>query len=185
MLQHDWTFIDTETTGLDPKKHEIIEIGCVRASWRPDLFGALSLTIIGEQEWKIIPEHIELAEPRALEVNGYNTRDWSDAKDARTVMEEFVQFAHDSVFVAQNVTFDWSFILATAHRVGVPIERTFFYNKLDLGSIALGKLYKQRVLERYTLRHLAGYFGVDNAQAHTALSDARTGMNICKKLLDE
>lgn len=47
MKKHNLAFVDTETTGLDFDKHEIISIGCVIASqdWSS---GKLKLTQLDE-----------------------------------------------------------------------------------------------------------------------------------------
>ncbi len=83
MKYHRLAFIDTETTGLDPNFHEVIEIGCVVADWKPDLFGERTLVESSTLDIKIIPEHIERADPKALAVNHYAKRDWSQAIQRR------------------------------------------------------------------------------------------------------
>ena len=60
-------FLDVETTGLDPRAHEIVEIAIVA------LDGQVLL------DTKVKPQNIEAASPRALEINGYNEADWADA----------------------------------------------------------------------------------------------------------
>jgi DNA polymerase-3 subunit epsilon len=177
-------FIDTETTGLDPTRHEVIEIGCVIAVVQPVLLGIPTLTIQKELNIKIIPEHIETADPGALRVNGYNTRDWSDAIPLQQAMETLTSTLQGSIFIAQNVSFDWSFLVNAAGKTKVPLDRAVFYAKLDLGSIARGKFAGQSVAPaKYTLRGLCEHFGIKNEQAHTALSDAKAAFEIYKRLL--
>ena len=177
-------FIDTETTGLDPTRHEVIEIGCVIAVSQPMLLGTPTLTIARELEIKIVPEHIETADPGALRVNGYNTRDWSDAIPLQVAMETLVAAVQGAIVVGQNVAFDWSFLVNAAGKTKVPLDRAVFYAKLDLGSIARGKFAGQAVVPaKYTLRGLCEHFGIKNEQAHTALSDAKATFEIYKRLL--
>ena len=57
MRKHNFAFIDIETTGLNLRKHEIIEIGVVLTT--------PTLEIIEEFEIKIKPENIESADPVA------------------------------------------------------------------------------------------------------------------------
>ena len=65
----DLVFIDTETTGLDPSIHELIEIGFVRV--KQDWNGEKpTFEIIEEWDQKIRPEHIKTADPTSLKING-------------------------------------------------------------------------------------------------------------------
>ncbi|MCR4306655.1 MAG: exonuclease domain-containing protein, partial [Candidatus Yonathbacteria bacterium] len=82
MKERNLAFIDLETTGLELKKHEIIEIGCIVARQIPresSETGGAYLEIIEEFEIKVKPEHIETADPVGLEINGYREDDWKDA----------------------------------------------------------------------------------------------------------
>jgi DNA polymerase-3 subunit epsilon len=72
-------FIDLETTGLDPVKHEILQIGIVRVDAR-------TLTIHSQIELKVIPVRIIDAEAKALEVNGYREELWIDAVPLRDAL---------------------------------------------------------------------------------------------------
>ena len=81
MKKHNLAFIDIETTGLSPLKHEIIEIGCVLVS--PDL------KVLEEFELKIKPENIEAADPLSLKINHYNERDWQKALTLGKAMKFF------------------------------------------------------------------------------------------------
>ncbi len=181
MRERRLAFVDTETTGLDPLFHEVIEIGCILAEFRSDLFGAPILEKIGEREWKLIPEHIDRADPQALRINRFQERDWGAALSKATALEEFSTFARGSALVAQNVTFDWSFLLHEARRAKVDLERAFF-GKYDLASFAIGRLFPRIELQSYSLARLAAHYGVENPDAHTALSDAETAFRICKRI---
>ncbi len=177
-------FIDIETTGLDPTRHEIIEIGCVIAVPQPALLGPGTYTIARELEIKIIPTHIETAEPKALEVNGYHKRDWSDAVPLQQAMETLCAATQGAVMVAQNVSFDWSFLVKAAGETRVPLDRALWWHKVDIGSMAMGKFVgKVDAPKRYNLRGFCEHFGIKNTDAHTALSDTRATFEIYKKLI--
>jgi DNA polymerase III epsilon subunit-like protein len=68
MREKKLAFIDLETTGMDPLKHEIIEIGCLLAK----LDDKGQYVELESFELKVKPEHIETAEQEALRVNGYD-----------------------------------------------------------------------------------------------------------------
>ena len=183
MKKHRLAFVDLETTGLDPFRHEIIEIGIVIAEPQGDLFGKQSLELLSEHTIGVKPEHIETAEPKALEINRYHKRSWDHALPPAEALRECARILNGSVFVAQNVTFDWTFLRMAAEHHGIDLERAVYYHKHDLGSMVFGKLYHDPDLFKFTLREMSTYFDVKNDDAHTALSDARATFEICKKLL--
>lgn len=183
MKKHRIAFVDLETTGLDPLKHEIIEIGIVLADQHGDLFGEQTLEFISEHEIRLTPEHIETADPVALKVSRYHERDWSHAVAQKDGIATAVKLIEGCVFVGQNVAFDWSFLICSGKTYGIDIDSKVHYHKLDLASMAFGKLYHDKRLRKFSLREMADYFGVVNHDAHTALADARATFEVCKKLL--
>jgi len=91
-----YAIIDIETTGLDPYKHEIIEIA-----------------IITEDESyhaKVIPTNIEYASPKALEINGYNEKDWFGAVPARDVAVRASRLLDGKIIIGHNPSFDMGFL---------------------------------------------------------------------------
>lgn len=177
-------FIDTETTGLNPFFHEVIEIGCVIVEPKPSLFGTVEYVETAALDIRVIPQHIERAEPAALRVNGYNDRDWSDALPPKEALERLAGAANGAAFIAQNVTFDWTFLAAMADRAKMPFERVFGYRKLDLISLVMGKYAgRQDGPPRYNLKTLCEFYGVRNENAHTALADARAAFAIYRKII--
>lgn len=182
MKKHNLAFIDLETTGLDPHVHEIIEIGGIVAKQvpKPNRRGA-TLEIVDEFEFKIKPERIELAEPEALRINGYNESEWLFAPDLAQVLKIISPKIADSVMIAQNITFDWSFLEQAFKKKG--IKNPMHFIKLDLISISFAKLYENDAAQKFSLQAMAEYFGIKNEKAHTALADIRTAVEIYKKLL--
>jgi DNA polymerase III alpha subunit (gram-positive type) len=181
--RHKLAFVDLETSGLDPFKHEILEIGIVIAEQRADLFGKQYLEILSEHEILLLPEHIETAEAKALEISKYFKRDRSKAVPQREGLAQAAAILEGTIFVAQNVAFDWAFLQKAGNEYGVNLEKAVYYHKLDLASMALGKHYHLPELSKFTLRELTTHFAVVNQDAHTALADARATFEVCKKLL--
>ncbi len=183
MKRHNLAFIDLETTGLDPKKHEIIELGCLIVKQIPNPNGrGPNLEVIEELELKIKPKHLETAEPEALKINGYNEMEWLFAVELEQAMKVLAEKTKDCIMVGQNVFFDWSFLKEAFEQTG--IENKMHFHRIDLISMAFAKLYHDQSLERYNLRALAEFFGVENSRAHTALADIKATFEIYKKLLD-
>lgn len=183
MKKHRLAFVDLETTGLDPYRHEIIEIGIVLAEQKKDLFGKQSLELISEHEMLLKPAHIETADQKALGVAKYDEHRWAKAVPQKEGLEWAAKLLQGTVFVAQNVAFDWSFLRKAGNEYGVDFEKAVHYHKLDLASMVFGKLYHDSKLSKFSLRELTEYFGVKNENAHTALPDARATFEVCKKLL--
>jgi DNA polymerase-3 subunit epsilon len=180
MRKHNLAFIDVETTGFDPQKHEVIEIGCVVVKQK-DATGT-DFEIVKELELKIKPEKLEDADPGALRVNGYNDADWLFAHSLQEAMTQFAEVTKDAIFVAHNLAFDYSFIHEAFKKSGV--ENKMFFSKLDTISIAYAKLHKDLSVERFSLQKLTEHFGIINQRAHTALADARATLEVYEKLMN-
>jgi DNA polymerase-3 subunit epsilon len=182
MKKHNLAFIDLETTGLSAERQEIIEIGCVVMRQVPKAGRGCQLELVSELDLKVKPEHIETAEPEALRVNGYNSGDWLFAADLSQALKALNEKAAGAVMISHNITFDWSFLERAFIKTGVP--NMLASVRLDLLSMAFAKLYHDERVQRFNLRALAEHFGLKNEQAHTALSDIRTSVEIYKKLLE-
>lgn len=178
MKNKNLAFIDIETTGFNVETQEIIEIGCVIVEQKN---GQLC-SLIDEFEIKIKPERLDLADPEALSINGYNEAEWLFASDLKTSMQLFSDKTKECIFVAHNVAFDWSFIAKAFATTG--IENKLFYQKIDTISFALAKLHNNTAITKLSLAALCDYFGIENTRAHTALADARATAELYRKLLE-
>ena len=83
--------------------------------------------------------------------------------------------------VAQNITFDWSFLEQAFKKTGM--KNPMHFLRLDLISIAFAKLYENDAVQRFSLQAMCEHFGIKNERAHTALADVRVSVEIYKKLL--
>jgi len=181
MKTHNLAFIDTETTGTDPTKHEIIELAVIIARQVERPGKGPSLEILEECEWKIKPKHIETAEDAALRVNGYNEVDWMFASELKPVMEQFAKKTESAIFVSHNLVFDYAFVMKAFEETGV--DSRMHYGKLDTISMALARLYDAPQADKFSLRALCELLKVENAKAHTALADTRALVAVYRKLM--
>ncbi len=181
MKKHNLAFIDTETTGFDQDRHEMIQIGCIIAEqvWNGK---KLTLKHVEEFELKIKIERLSDADPQALRVNGYDPSEWVFAYSLPEAMKIFADKTKDCIMVAHNVCFDFGFI-EKAFRI-TNIENKMHYHKLDTISIAFAKLGHDDTLERFSLRSLCEYFKIENKNAHTALADARATYEVYEKMMN-
>ncbi len=180
MKATDLVFVDTETTGLDPRRHELIEIGLVRV--KQDWSGATpTFTVIDEWSTKVHPENIQIADPASLRINGYSATGWEHSPKIKDALGEFIKRAEGAIMVAHNVAFDAGFIDTYLAVHSMP--NTLHYHRLDTVSMAYAKLHNTDVT-RYSLAELCKHFGIENAHAHSALSDARACFELFKKLME-
>lgn len=181
MHKRNLAFLDTETTGLNPDIHEIIQIGAVVVSQTLSDDGKVSFEVIEEFELKVKPEHIDLADPVALRINGYDEADWVFAYTLKEAMTILASKTKDMIMVAHNAHFDLNFFDRAWKKT--EITNPMHVYALDTISIAYAKLYGRADVDKFSLRFLSQYLGIENKNAHTALSDARTTFELYKKLM--
>lgn len=174
MRKHNLAFIDIELTGLDLIKHEIIEIGCIITT--------PNFEILEEFEIKIKPKRIKEADPVSLKINHYNETEWKGACSLEEGIKIFSEKVRDCIMVGHNVAFDFEFLDYAFSKTGV--KNTLHYHKLDTISLAWAKLNKNTDIEHFSLRDLCLHFGINNQNAHSALSDARATLELYKKLME-
>lgn len=175
-------FIDLETTGFDPSRHEIIEIGVIIAKPIPVPGRGPKLEVMEEFEFKIRPEHLETADLEALRVNSYNDAEWLFAVSLEQAMKQVQEKTAGAIMAGQNVHFDFKFLDAAFKQLG--LENKMHYHKIDLIPMFFAKTYHDEKVRYYNLEALANYYGVKNDKAHSALADIRTTFEIYKKLLE-
>ena len=181
MKKHNLAFIDLETTGLNPEKHEIIEIGCLIARQKDRGVQGPLVEKIEEFEIKVKPTHIETADREALRICGYNEADWVFAVDLKQALLQLAEMTKSSIMVGHNVSFDWVFLEKAFEETGVSPE--FHYHKIDTIALSFAKLYDNPDAQKFSLRALCELLNIKNEKAHTALSDVRATFELYKKLL--
>ncbi len=183
MKHTDLVFVDIETTGLDARTNEIIEIAVVRVrqDWQDGQ--PPSFTLVSEWSEKIMPERMDLADPASLRVSGFNATDWKGAKTVDVVLKRFAEHVDGAIMVAHNVAFDYEFISHKLAQCGIP--NPMHYHRLDTVSMAFAVLHSTPDASRYSLAELCKYFGIINEHPHSALADARADFELFKKLVHQ
>lgn len=163
-------FIDTETTGLNPNEHEILEIAILK--YRGDCF-------LGQLYFKIKPEHLELAEAKALEINGYaaNPAAWDEASPMSVIGPKVLSFIEGAVLVGHNVSFDREFLVRNLARSGV--EGRVPHRVIDTITLAYEHL-QPLGLKSMSLDAIREFLGWSKKGAHTALKDAEDARRLFK-----
>jgi DNA polymerase III epsilon subunit-like protein len=157
--------IDLETTGLDPKFHEIIEIGCV-------VFDSDTFEILDTLDIKAKPQHIERAHPKALEVNGYTEDAWDDAMLLGDALGKLEDIAEGAVFCSFPVAFDFLFI----DSVGI----SGIFNRYK---ICLFSMLYQKTGEIMSLKNACKRFDIEpEPDVHRAINGAMSEYKLFKAL---
>ena len=164
-------FIDTETTGLDvaPDNHEVIEFCFIIE----DETGR----VIDRGTYKVLPARIDLAHPKALEVNGYNSENWKDAltktEAAKIIAEKLCQ---RGMPVGHNVQFDIKALNALLKEGGIE-EPYLAHRAMDTQALAIEPLMPTG-LHSVSLDNCRRYLGWPLENAHAAEKDTED----CRRL---
>ncbi|HRN88123.1 MAG TPA: DNA polymerase III subunit epsilon [Hyphomicrobium sp.] len=164
--------LDTETTGLDPRKGDrLIEIGCIEI---------VNRIPTGREFHKFInPERSVPAEAEA--VHGLSTQFLLDKPLFAEVAGDFLEFIAGDTLVIHNATFDVGFLNAELER-------------LKLGPIAMSRVIDTLQLARRkhpagpnSLDALCKRYGIDNSKRikHGALMDSLLLAEVYVELLGE
>ncbi len=155
-------FLDTETTGLDPKQgHRIIEIAAIEFNNRQPTNRRFHSYINPERD----------IDPAAEEVHGLSIDFLQDKPLFKDVVNDFLAFVQNSEVVIHNAPFDVGFINAELGRLGL--------DKFEENTITITdslKFAKEiRPGQRNSLDALCKAFDIDNSSRtlHGALLDAQ------------
>lgn len=160
----DYVIVDTETTGLNVKRDEIVQIGAVRIVDGKVLDGDSFERLVNPG--RPIPKE-------SIRFHGITDEMVAHAPGIDEMLAEFLDYAGDAVLVGHNIAFDLSFM----NRAGnVPNP------SLDTMLLSIAAFPARR---DHTLDSLSGHFDEIVEGRHTALGDADLTARIFLKLLPE
>ena len=170
-------FIDLETTGLDPSKHGIVEIGAIFVDNGRETSEFQSLTNPGA-----VVEYT----PEAMQVNGLTMQQVNTAPGIGSVLRKFDNLCQDGALLAGwNVQFDVSFLHAAYKLCAIPW--CFDYHVFDVWALFKQEQLKGRISANMKLS-MANLFdmyqlpGAGQPQKHRALEDIRMTYELYKIL---
>lgn len=149
VFQQTMVALDLETTGLDPERDAIIEIGAVKFRGRQVL--ATFSTLVNP--YRPIPSFVQ-------RLTGITAEDVARAPPFTVAAGELESFVGDAPVVGHNVRFDLSFLSRSGVRLSGPP-----FDTQDLASILKAK-------GEYSLAALIKEMGIVNPKAHRAATDA-------------
>lgn len=157
--------LDLETTGLDPKKDKIIEIGAVRVR---------AGEITDRMETFVNPGR--LLEERIIELTGICDEQLADAPEITEVLPKLLTFIGDDILLGHSVLFDYSFVKKAA------VNQRLTFEKKGIDTLKLARKFLPE-LESRSLGFLCGHFHIEH-NAHRALADAEATFVLYQKLAE-
>lgn len=131
---HDVVVIDTETTGVSPKKDELTQIAAARLER-----GQIT-------DWYVTFVNPGMPIPDEIShLTHIYDADVVDAPSPEEALEGLVAFAGDAKMVAHNAEFDRTF--TTKHPAGYPLLENTWVDSLELSRIALPRMKSHRLLD--------------------------------------
>ena len=162
----DFTAIDTETTGLNPKLDRIIEIGAVKV-----------------RDGKITDRFESLINPgrkldeRIVQLTGITQEDLKIAPDIAEVLPSLLSFIGDDVLLGHKILFDFSFLKRAA------VNQHLTFEKRGIDTLKLARRFLPE-FESKRLTSLCEYYGIAY-DAHRAASDAVAATELYFKLSNQ
>ena len=164
----EFAVLDFETTGTSGAKNRAIEIGIVHIK---------NLKIVDSYQTFInpgtsVPYYI-------TNLTGITNNDVHDAPFFEDITSEVVDFISDSVLVAHNMPFDYSFLKNEFSRADVLLPKNDRLCTLKLAR----KLYPE--LKSKSLGNLVKHFGIRHKHVHRALGDAMVTAKLLIKMITQ
>lgn len=170
IYQRPVVLLDTETTDLEPgeDRGEMLEIALA------DIHGRTLL------ETKLLPRHIETANSKALEINGYDEEVWAkEAVTFESIAQEVADHMSGAVLIGQNPFFDRKFIMYELNRLGINTWGVS-YHMIDTATLVYEHLTPP--CGSISLDWACCALGISNEGAHTAMADVQRTRRVYLKL---
>ncbi len=160
----EYVVVDIETNGSKPGYSQVIEIGAIKIK---------NMKIVDRLETFVqcayIPQNIS-------ELTGIVLKDLDGAPSRKEALSTFKEFLSDSIFVAHNVLFDYTFLSASFKRFGLGCIGNMRLCTIDLARRTIES-------EKYGLLGLSETLNIDMKNHHRAYSDALCSWEIMQHSL--
>ena len=167
LIALDAAVIDTETTGLDPRKARIVELAALRMTG--GRFDDVSFSHL-----------IDPGEPipaAATHIHGIDNTRVAGAPAFAAAWPEFSALLGNAVLIGHTIGFDLAVLKRECERAGLAWRQPQTLDTRLLAEIA------EPALADYSLESLASWLGVEISNRHSALGDARAAAHVFHALL--
>ena len=152
-MLEEYTVIDLETTGLDPKKDKIIEIGAAKIRHSE---------VVATYQRMVQPGRD--LEERIIALTGITDHMLEGKPYIEDILPEFLDFLGEDVLMGHRIIFDYSFVKKAAVNSNLDFDKKGV-DTLKIARVCLPELPSKR------LSDLCSHFDIQY-QAHRALDDA-------------
>lgn len=157
--------IDLETTGLNPKRDRIIEIGAIRVEQ-----GEIT------EEFSTFVNPGRKLEERITELTGIRDEDLTEAPELDEVFPKLLEFMGDLPLLGHSILFDYSFLKKAA------VDRKLTFERSAVDTLQIARKYLPDLPHR-NLEYLCRYYEIPH-HAHRALEDAKATDRLFRKLAE-
>ena len=153
--------LDTETTGITPTTHRIIEIGCIEIINRQ----------ITNNNYHVYINPQRQVDEQAFAVHGLSNEFLADKPVFQEIATDFLQFIHGAELVIHNAPFDVGFINQEFSLLATPLAPVETYCKIT-DTLVLAR--EKHVGQKNSLDALCKRYQIDHSgrTLHGALLDA-------------
>jgi len=159
----NYVCLDLETTGLEAKMDDIIEIAMIKVRdgkiidrWESFVYTPLEIS-----------QHVSY-------LTGIVAKDVKDSPDFRELIPKIEEFIGDDPLVGHNIWFDWNFLMQKGAKVeNNPLWDTYIFSNI---------LYPE--LPSHSLETNTKYFGISHVDSHRAMADVLAAHELWQILID-
>lgn len=165
MIPQTYIAVDLETTGLDPKRDKIIEIGAIRIENGMEM----------AQYHTMVNPRRQLKE-QTTGLTGIAGEMVENAPDIGDIIGEVLDFCGELPLLGHNILFDYSFLKRAAVNHHMEFERE------GIDTLKLCRQFMPEE-ERKNLASACAFYGIEQESAHRALGDAMDAHRLYRKLV--
>jgi len=169
-MVESYVSFDLETTGLNPKKDRIIEVGAIKVIDGKEVDSRSFFVNPGMK----LPLKI-------IEITGIRDADLINAKSMGEEVENLIEFIGDLPLLGHNILFDYSFLKKAC------VDQKIDFEKEGLDTLRFARIYLAKLPSK-RLGDLCEYYQI-SLIAHRASEDARAThylyQTLCKNFYDE
>ena len=163
----EYVVLDLETTGLEPSKDRIIEIGAIKVRNKK----------VVEEYGTLINPQMEIPQ-RIIELTGISNEMVQGKPCITEVLGELLDFCEELPLLGHNLMFDYSFLKHQVVNAGMEFE------KKGMDTLKLARILLPELPSR-SLQNLRIHYEIFQKDAHRALEDSRTTYLLYEKLREE